>query len=78
MKRQTNLLVRAAMTLLLAVLCSSGAWAQDAKIIVWLNDGSKTEVLFADMPEFTYVDGNITSRTVPRRRYHGPSRPCRS
>ena len=58
--KTTNLLARAAMTLLLAVPCSTGAWAQDAKIIVWLNDGSKTEVLFADMPEFTYADGNIT------------------
>lgn len=60
MQKTTNLLARAAMTLLLAVPCSTGAWAQDAKIIVWLNDGSKTEVLFADMPEFTYADGNIT------------------
>lgn len=60
MTKTTNLLARAAMMLLLAVPCSTGAWAQDAKIIVWLNDGSKTEVLFADMPEFTYADGNIT------------------
>ena len=60
MTKTTNLLARAAMTLLLAVLCSAGAWAQDAKIIVWLNDGNKTEVLFADMPEFTYAEGNIT------------------
>lgn len=56
-----NLLARAAMTLLLALLCSAGVRAaQDAKIIVWLNDGNKTEVLFADMPEFTYADGNIS------------------
>ena len=49
------------MTLLLALLCSAGVRAaQDAKIIVWLNDGNKTEVLFADMPEFTYADGNIS------------------
>lgn len=61
MKKKTNLLVRAAMTLLLAVLSSTGAWAQDkAKgIVVWLNDGNKTEVLFSDMPEFTYADGNV-------------------
>lgn len=56
-----NLLARAAMTLLLALLCSAGVRAaKDAKIIVWLNDGNKTEVLFADMPEFTYADGNIS------------------
>ena len=61
MKKKTNLLARAAMTLLLALLCSAGVRAaQDAKIIVWLNDGNKTEVLFADMPEFTYADGNIS------------------
>lgn len=48
------------MTLLLAVLSSAGAWAQDAKIIVWLNNGDKSEVLFSDMPEFTYADGYVT------------------
>ncbi|MBO6033420.1 MAG: T9SS type A sorting domain-containing protein [Prevotella sp.] len=64
MKKKTNLWARAAM-LLLAVLGSVGAWAQDEAanepvIIIWLNDGNKTEVLFADMPEFTYADGNIS------------------
>ena len=60
-KTNKNILARAAMTLLLALLGSTGAWADnDAKIIVWLNDGNKTEVLFADMPEFTYADGNIS------------------
>ena len=52
-----NLLARAAMTLFLAVLCSIGVRAQEAKIIVWLADGNKSEVLFADMPELTYADG---------------------
>ena len=61
MKSKNYILVRAAMTLLLAVLCSAGVRAaKEAKIIVWLNDGNKTEVLFADMPEFTYADGNIS------------------
>ena len=59
-------LARVAMTLLLALLCSAGVWAQDEEpsydpaIIIWLNDGSKTTVLFSDMPEFTYADGNIS------------------
>jgi hypothetical protein len=49
------------MTLLLALLGSTGAWADnDAKIIVWLNDGNKSEVLFADMPELTYADGYVS------------------
>ena len=52
-------LARVAATLLLAVLCSIGVRAQDAKIIIWLNDGNKSEVLFADMPELTYADGYI-------------------
>ena len=61
MKTRTNYLARAAMTLLLALLSSAGAWAEnDAKIIVWLNDGNKSEVLFADMPELTYADGYVS------------------
>ena len=61
MKTRTNYLARAAMTLLLALLGSTGAWADnDAKIIVWLNDGNKSEVLFADMPELTYADGYVS------------------
>ncbi len=47
------------MVLLFTVLCSIGVRAQDAKIIVWLTDGNKSEVLFADMPELTYADGNV-------------------
>ena len=59
MKQKTNQLTRAAMTLLLVMLCSIGVRAEDAKIIIWLNDGNKSEVLFADMPELTYADGNV-------------------
>ena len=59
MTKTTNLLVKAALTLLFTVLCSIGVRAQEAKIIVWLNDGNKSEVLFADMPELTYADGYI-------------------
>lgn len=62
---RTNL-ARVAAVLLLAVLCSTGARAEDkAKgIVVWLNDGNKTEVLFSDMPEFTYSDGNVTLKST--------------
>lgn len=60
---KNNPLVRAAMTLLLAVLSSSGAWAQEAGMIVWLTDGSKTEVLISDLPEITYEDGNVTLKS---------------
>ena len=60
-KTNKNILPRAAMTLLLTLLSSTGAWADnDAKIIVWLNDGNKSEVLFADMPELTYADGYVS------------------
>ena len=45
---------------LMLTLFGLGAWAADAKIVVWLNDGSKTEVLFNQMPEFTYQDGNVS------------------
>ena len=47
------------MVLLFTVLCSIGVRAQEAKIIVWLADGNKSEVLFVDMPELTYADGNV-------------------
>ena len=60
MTKNTKLLARAAMTLLLVVLCSTGARAEEGKIIVWLNDGTTVPVLFSDMPEFTYADGMIT------------------
>ena len=53
---------RAASLLLLAVLSSSGAWAQETApgIVVWFNDGNKTSVLFTNKPEITYADGYIT------------------
>lgn len=63
MNKKNNLLARAAMTLLLAMLCSVGAWAQDEEpaydpvIIIWLNDGSNQQVLFDEMPEFTFDNG---------------------
>lgn len=60
MKKKNNLFARTAMVVLLAVLSSVGAWADDAKIIVWLNDGNKSEVLFADFPELTYADGYVS------------------
>lgn len=56
-------LARVAGVLLLAVLGTLGARAENAKIIVWLNDGNKSEVLFADMPEFVYQDGNVTLKS---------------
>ena len=66
MKKKTNLLARAAMTLLLAVLSSAGAWAQDEEtaydpvIVIWLSDGSNQQVLFDEMPEFTFDNGVMT------------------
>ena len=45
---------------LLFTLLTVNLWAGDAKIIVWLNDGNKTEILFNQMPEFLYADGNVS------------------
>lgn len=56
-------LARVAGVLFFALLSTLGARAENAKIIVWLNDGSKSEVLFANMPEFVYQDGNITMKS---------------
>lgn len=54
---------RTILTLLIAFV-STMAWAQDmsaeAKIIVWQKGGNKTEVLFNQMPEFLYADGNVS------------------
>ena len=47
------------LTLLLTLLGMS-TWAAEAKIVVWLNDGNKSEVLFADMPELTSADGYVS------------------
>ena len=61
--KQNNNWVRAAMLLLLTMLTTTGAWADQSKIIVWLKDGSKTEVPFDKMPEFVYADGNVSLKT---------------
>ena len=45
---------------LLFTLLTVNLWADDAKIIVWLNDGNKTEILFNQMPEFLYADGHVS------------------
>ena len=58
MKRYKNW-VRAAMLLLLTMLTSNGTWA-DTKVTVWLNDGTKTDVLFANNPVITYASGTVT------------------
>ena len=53
---------RTILTLLIAFV-STMAWAQEtaeAKIIVWQKSGNKTEVLFNQMPEFLYADGNVS------------------
>ena len=50
---------------LLLVLVGLSSWAQDeAKqdpmIVIWLNDGNKTEVLFDEMPVFSFDNGVMT------------------
>ena len=50
---------KALLTLLLTLMAVS-AWADDAKIVVWLKDGNKTEILFNKTPEFVYADGNVS------------------
>ena len=52
------------LTLLLTLFAVS-TWAQDEAaseptIIIWLNDGNKAEVLFDEMPEFTFDNGVMT------------------
>ena len=49
--------------MLLVFMLATTMRAQDAKIIVWLKDGTKTEVLFDDMPEFVYQDGNVSLKS---------------
>ena len=65
MKRTTFNLRRAAAVLLLCVLTAAGSWAQKTAsgIVVCLNDGNKTEVMFSDLPEFTYADGYVTMQS---------------
>ena len=48
------------MLLLLTTLTTTTVWADGSKIIVWLKDGSKTEVPFDKMPEFVYDNGMIS------------------
>ncbi len=48
------------MLLLLTMLTTTEVWADQSKIIVWLKDGSKTEVPFDKMPEFVYDNGMIS------------------
>ena len=62
MKRYKNL-VRVAVILLLTMLTTTKAWADDYRIVVWFNDGNKAAVDFTDNPLFTYADGNITLKT---------------
>ena len=49
---------------LLFALFGLNVWAQDetaeAKIIVWQKDGNTTAILFNQMPEFLYADGNVS------------------
>ena len=63
MKRYKNW-VRAAMLLLLTMLTSNSAWAGNTKVTVWLNDGTKTDVLFANNPVITYASGTVTLASI--------------
>ena len=51
------------MLLLLTMLTTTKVWADGSKIIVWLKDGSKTELPFETMPKFIYADGIITYKS---------------
>lgn len=51
---------RHAILTLLLTLMEVGAWAGDAKIVVWQKDGAKTEILFNRKPEFQYQDVNVS------------------
>ena len=44
---------------LLFTLMVTAVWADDAKVIVWLNNGSKTEIPFTEMPQFVYATGTF-------------------
>ena len=59
MKRYKNL-VRLAVILLLTMLTRNIVWADNTKVTVWLNDGTKTDVLFANDPVITYASGTVT------------------
>ena len=63
MKRYKNW-VRAAMLLLLTMLTSNSAWAGNTKVTVWLKDGTKTDVLFANNPVIKYASGTVTMEST--------------
>ena len=42
------------------LLTSSMAWAEDGQMTVWLSGDKTVQVLFSEMPEITYADGNVT------------------
>ena len=46
---------------LIALLTTMATWASETGkgLVVWLNNGDKTEVLFTELPEITYEDGNV-------------------
>ena len=46
--------------LLMFLLTSSMAWAEDGQMTVWLSGDKTVQVLFSEMPEITYADGNVT------------------
>ena len=46
--------------LLMFLLTSSMAWAEDGKMTVWLSGDKTVQVLFSEKPEITYADGNVT------------------
>ena len=56
--------VKYAILTLLLTFFVLGVWADQSKIIVWLKDGSKTEVPFDKIPEFVY-DNGILNKHVP-------------
>ena len=55
--------VKQTILIFLFALMGVNAWAEDSKIIVWLNDGSTKVVPFEEMPEFVYADGRITLKS---------------
>ena len=63
MKRYKNL-VRLAVILLLTMLTSNSAWAGNTKVTVWLKDGTKTDVLFANNPVIKYASGTVTMEST--------------
>lgn len=50
----------AILAFLLAFFAANARADDSSKIVVWLNDGGTTEILFSEMPEFTYDNGTIS------------------